>query len=42
MDNQNDYTVKVTFYVNYHWGIDLMATSNQQEVTVNPKKNIHL
>lgn len=38
MENQNDYPVKVIFQVNYYWGMDLKATSNQQEVTVKPKK----
>lgn len=38
MENQNDYPVKVKFYVNYHWGMDLKATSNQQEITIKPKK----
>ncbi len=38
MENKNDYAVKVTFNVNYYWGMDLKATSSQQEATIKPKK----
>ncbi len=38
MENKNDYPVKVTYKVNYYWGMDLKATSNVQEETINPKK----
>lgn len=37
MENKNDYPVKITFNVNYYWGMDLKATSNLQEVTIKPK-----
>ncbi|HAF29455.1 MAG TPA: hypothetical protein DCG75_10450 [Bacteroidales bacterium] len=39
MENTNDNPVKVTFNVNYYWGMDLKATSNQQEITIKPKKS---
>lgn len=38
MENKNDYPVKVTYKVNYYWGMDLKATSNLQEATIKPKK----
>lgn len=38
MENKNDYPVKITFNVNYYWQMDLKATSNEQEVTIKPKK----
>lgn len=38
MENKNDYPVKVTYKVNYYWGMDLKATSSLQEETINPKK----
>ena len=38
MENKNDYTVKVTFNVNYYWGMDLKATSSTQEAIIKSKK----
>jgi uncharacterized protein YcfL len=38
MENKNDYPVKVTYNVNYYWGMDLKATSNVQEATIKTKK----
>lgn len=38
MENTNDYSIKITFNVNYYWAMDLKATSSQQEITIKPKK----